>query len=82
MKAFLEPPVFLFFFYLVKYTYRIAQLENAHNKSDGRKAVTSNCAFCNSKKSRFMKEKEASVLRSLGTKTRLSRFPLVGPLFF
>lgn len=66
----------------MKYTYRIAQLENAYNKSDGRKAVTSNCAVCNSKKSRFIKEKEASVLRSLRTKTSLSRFPLVGPLFF
>ena len=66
----------------MKYTYRIAQLENAYNKSDVRKAITSNCVVFNSKKSRFIKEKEASVLCSLGTKTCLSRFPLVGPLFF
>ena len=38
--------------------------------------------MCNSKKSKFIKEQEASgLLSSLGTKTPLSRIPLVGPLF-
>ena len=44
--------------------------------------LLSNCAVCNSKNSRFIKEQEASgLLSSLGVKTLLSRFPLVGPLF-
>ena len=36
-----------------------------------------NCAVCNGKKSRFIKEEEASALSSLGKKTPLSRIPLV-----
>ena len=41
------------------------------------------CAICNSKKSRFVKEQEASaLLNSLGIKTPLSKIPLVGPLLF
>ena len=41
------------------------------------------CAICNSKKSKFIKQQEASrLLSSLGTKTTLSKTPLVGPLLF
>ena len=41
----------------------------------------SKCAVFDSKKSKFMKEKEASgLLSSLGIKTPLSKIPLVGPL--
>ena len=45
--------------------------------------VISNCAACDSKKSRFNKEKEASgLLSSFGIKTFLRKIPLVGPLLF
>ena len=39
----------------------------------------SKCAVCDSKKSKFIKEQEASgLLSSLGIKTPLSKIPLVG----
>ena len=39
--------------------------------------------MCDIKKSKFIKEQEASgLLSSLGIKTPLSKIPLVGPLFF
>ena len=41
------------------------------------------CSVCDSKKLKFIKEQEASVLlSSLGIKTPLSRIPLVGFLLF
>ena len=43
----------------------------------------SNCVVCNSKKSKFIKEQEASgVLSSLVINTALSKISLVGPLLF
>ena len=39
----------------------------------------SKCAVCGSKKSGFMKEQKAS---SLGTKTPLSKIPLLGIILF
>ena len=43
----------------------------------------SKCAVCDSKKSKFMKEKEASgLLSSLGIKAYLSKIPLIGSLLF
>ena len=40
-------------------------------------------AACDSKKSKFIKEQEASgLLSNLGTNTPLSKIPLVGPLLF
>ena len=43
----------------------------------------SKCVVCDSKKSKFIKEQEASgVLSSLGIKTPLSKIPLVGLLLF
>ena len=43
--------------------------------------LLSKCAVCDSKKSKFIKQQEASeLLRSLGIKTPLSKIPLVGPL--
>ena len=48
---------------------------------NGRAMLLSKCAVCNNKKSRFMKEQEASgLLSSLGIQTPLSQTPLVGPL--
>ena len=41
------------------------------------------CAVCDSKKSKFIKEQEASgLLRSLGIKAPLSKIHLKGPLLF
>ena len=45
--------------------------------------LLSKCAVCDSKRSKFIKEQEASgLLSSLGIKTPLSKIPLVGPLLF
>ena len=45
--------------------------------------LLSKCAVCDSRKSEFIKEYEASgLLSSLAIKTSLSKIPLVGPLLF
>ena len=45
--------------------------------------LLSKCAICGGKKSRFIKEQEASgLLRSLGMKTILSKIPLLGNTLF
>ena len=45
--------------------------------------LLSKCAMCHSKKSKFIKEQEASgLLISLGIKTPLSKISLVSPLVF
>ena len=50
---------------------------------NGRIMLLSECAVCDSKKLKFIKEQETSgLLSSLGTKTLLSKIPLVGPLLF
>ena len=48
-----------------------------------RKKWKSNCTVCNSKKLRFVKEKEVSgLLSSLGITIALSKIPLIGSFFF
>ena len=50
---------------------------------NGRIMLFSKCAVCDSKKSKLIKDQEASgLLTSLGTKTPLRNIPLVGPLLF
>ena len=50
---------------------------------NGRIMLISKYAVCDSKKSKFIKEKEASgFLSSSGIKTPLSKIPLLGPLLF
>ena len=50
---------------------------------NGRIMVLSNCVTCGSKKSKFIKEQEASkLLSSLGIRKLLIQIPLVGPLLF
>ena len=45
--------------------------------------LLSKCGVCDSKKSKFIKQQEASgLLISLGIKAPLSKIPLVGPLLF
>ena len=52
-------------------------------RKNGKIMLLSKRAVCDSKKSRFIKEKEASrLLSSLGISSLLSRIPLVGPLLF
>ena len=48
---------------------------------NGRIMLLSNCVVCDTKKSKLLKQQEASgLLSSLGIKTPLSKIPLVGPL--
>ena len=50
---------------------------------NGRIMLLSNYVVCDSKKSKFLKQQEASgLLSSLGIKAPLSRIPLLGPLLF
>ena len=50
---------------------------------NGRIMLLSKCAVCDSKKSKFIKEQEASgLLSSLGIKTPFNETPLLGPLLF
>ena len=45
--------------------------------------LSSNCAVCDNKKSRFMKEQEAKgLLSDLGIRTPLNKIPLLGDLLF
>ena len=49
----------------------------------GRIMLLPKCEVCDNKKSKFIKEQEASgLLNSLEIKTPLSKLPLVGPFYF
>ena len=51
-------------------------------KKNGKTMLLSKCVVFDSKKSKFIKEQEASgLLNSLGIVTPLSKIPLVGPLW-
>ena len=51
--------------------------------SNGRTMLLSNCAICNSKKSRFIKNQEAKgLLSNLGIRTPLSKVPILGGILF
>ena len=53
------------------------------NTSNGRTTILSKCAICGSKKSRFIKNKEAKrLLSSLGVRPPLSRIPILGDILF
>ena len=61
--------------------------ENINSKisktSNGRTMVLSNCAICNSKKSRFIKNQKAKgLLSNLGIKIPLSKVPILGDILF
>ena len=63
-----------------KYTKNInpSKVRNKHNRS----MIISKCAICNSKKSGFIKEHQASgLLSNLGIKTPLNKVPLLNILF-
>ena len=50
-------------------------------KSD-RPMLSSKCAVCGNKKSRFMKEQAKGLLSILGIKTPLNKIPLLGDIHF
>ena len=53
------------------------------NTSNDRKTILSKCAICGSKKSRFIKDQEATgLLSNLGVKTPLSRVAILGDILF
>ena len=48
-----------------------------------RLTLSSNCAVCRNKKSRFMEEQKAKgLLSNLGIRTPLNKIPLLGDLLF
>ena len=50
---------------------------------NGKTMISSKCAACSSKKSRFLKEQEAKgLLSSLGIKTPLNKISLLGKILF
>ena len=54
-------------------------LKTSNNKT----ILLTKCAICGTKKSRFTKEQEAGgLLSNLGTKTPLSKIPLLGNILF
>ena len=51
--------------------------------SNGKVVILSKCATCSSKKSRFIKNREAKdLLSNLGIKTPLSKVPILGDISF
>ena len=51
--------------------------------SNGKTMISSKCAICGSKKSRFTKNQEAKgLLSKLGIKTPLSKVPILGDILF
>ena len=55
----------------------------ASKTSNGRTMVLSKCAICNSKKSRFIKDREAKgLLRNLAIKTPLSKVSTLDDILF
>ena len=53
------------------------------NASNGRKTILSKCAVCGSKRSRFIRNQEATgLLRNLGIRTPLSKVPILSDILF
>ena len=56
---------------------------NVSATSNGKTMILSKCAICGSKKSKFIKKKEAKgLLSNLGIRTPLSKIPLLGDVLF
>ena len=50
---------------------------------NGKTTILSKCAICGGKKTKFVKEQEASgILSSLGIITPLNKIPVLGDIFF
>ena len=71
-------------------TYCLICKKDAENKNakmmktkNGRLVLSSKCAICSNKKSRFVIEQEASgILSNVGIGTPLSKIPVLGDIFF
>ena len=51
--------------------------------SNGKAMVLSKCAICGSKKSKFVKQRQAKgLLSNLGLRTPLNKIPLLGDILF
>ena len=51
--------------------------------SNGKMMILSKCAICGSKKSKSIKKQDAKgILSNLGTKTPLSKIPVLGDILF
>ena len=56
---------------------------NISSSSNGKTMILSKCAICSSKKSRFIKNREAKgLLSNLGIRTPLSKVPILGNILF
>ena len=59
------------------------KIQKSQGKKVARIMLLSTCVVCDSKKSKFFIQQEASrLLSGWGVKTPLSKIPLVGPLLF
>ena len=58
------------------------KISKAARPKNGTMMLLSEFAVCDSKKSKFVKEQNATRLRSLRIKTTLNKIPLVGPFLF
>ena len=66
----------------VQKRYKEYRCKNEKKIKNGRLMLSSKCAVCGSKKSRFIKEHEAKgLLSSLGIRTPLNKIPLLNVLF-
>ena len=51
--------------------------------TNGKAIISSTCAICGSKKSKFIKEEEAKgLLSNLGLRTPLNKIPVLGDILF
>ena len=51
--------------------------------TNGKTMISSKCAICSSKKSKFIKEQEAKgLLSNLGLRTPLNKIPVLGDILF
>ena len=59
------------------------KMKKKRKTKNGRLILSSKCALCGSKKSRFMKQQEIKgLLGNLGIKTALNKIPLLGDFLF
>ena len=70
--------------YYLKFTKDTEKINPKVSKtSNNRTMILSNCRICGSKKSRFIKTKEAKgLLSNLGIKTTLIKVPILGDILF
>ena len=75
---------------MMSYCLKCKKKQNTESKypkvvrtKNGKIMLSSKYAVCDSKKSKFVKEQEASgLLSGLGIKAPLNKVPLIGPLLF